>query len=80
MVSGLTTITYSADDVERAALWYTELLGTEPYFRKDFGGALAYVSFESGTTPTSSASSTVATPVPAPRSRGERSPTGRSTM
>jgi predicted enzyme related to lactoylglutathione lyase len=45
---GLTTITYSADDVAAAAEWYTEALGQEPYFTKDFGGAVAYVEFRLG--------------------------------
>ena len=48
MFRGLTTITYSAEDVEAAAAWYAEVLGVEPYFRKDFGGALAYVEFRLG--------------------------------
>ena len=48
MFRGLTTITYSADDVEEAARWYTAVLETEPYFRKEFGGALAYVEFRLG--------------------------------
>ena len=48
MFRGLTTITYSAEDVEAAAAWYAEVLGVEPYFRKDFGGALAYVEFRIG--------------------------------
>lgn len=48
MLRGLTTITYSADDVAEAAAWYADLLETEPYFRKDFGGELAYVEFRLG--------------------------------
>ena len=48
MLRGLTTITYSADDVGAAADWYSALLGVEPYFRKDFNGALAYVEFRIG--------------------------------
>ena len=48
MLRGLTTITYSADDVGAAADWYSAVLGVEPYFRKDFDGALAYVEFRIG--------------------------------
>ena len=48
MLRGLTTITYSADDVAAAAEWYEQALGVEPYFRKEFGGALAYVEFRIG--------------------------------
>jgi predicted enzyme related to lactoylglutathione lyase len=48
MLRGLTTITYSADDVAAAADWYAAVLGVEPYFRKDFDGALAYVEFRIG--------------------------------
>ena len=48
MFRGLTTITYSAPDVEQAARWYVEVLGVEPYFRKEFAGALAYVEFRLG--------------------------------
>src|SRR3954447_2438244 len=48
MLRGLTTITYSADDVGAAADWYSTVLGVEPYFRTEFGGALAYVEFRIG--------------------------------
>lgn len=48
MLRGLTTITYSADDVAQAAEWYRQVLDVEPYFRKEFGDALAYVEFRIG--------------------------------
>jgi predicted enzyme related to lactoylglutathione lyase len=48
MLRGLTTITYSADDVAAAADWYARVLDVEPYFRKEFNGALAYVEFRIG--------------------------------
>jgi uncharacterized glyoxalase superfamily protein PhnB len=48
MLRGLTTITYSADDVTAAAEWYENVLGAEPYFRKEFGDSLAYVEFRIG--------------------------------
>ena len=34
MLRGLTTITYTADDLAAATKWYSELLGTEPYFKR----------------------------------------------
>ena len=48
MLRGLTTITYSADDVAAAAQWYARVLDVEPYFRREFNGALAYVEFRIG--------------------------------
>lgn len=48
MFRGMSTITYLADDVAAARDWYRDLLGTEPYFAKEFGGALAYVEFRLG--------------------------------
>ncbi|MGM1063738.1 VOC family protein [Saccharothrix sp. Mg75] len=33
MLRGLTTTSFFAADLDAAAAWYTELLGTEPYFR-----------------------------------------------
>jgi predicted enzyme related to lactoylglutathione lyase len=48
MLRGLSTISYFADDVAAAAAWYTEVLGTEPYFQREAGGALAYVEFRIG--------------------------------
>jgi predicted enzyme related to lactoylglutathione lyase len=34
VLRGLTTVTYTADDLAAATKWYSELLGTEPYFRR----------------------------------------------
>ncbi|MGH2585788.1 MAG: VOC family protein [Dehalococcoidia bacterium] len=34
MLRGLTTVAYTADDLEAAAKWYSELLGIEPYFKR----------------------------------------------
>ncbi|HEY8545269.1 MAG TPA: VOC family protein [Acidimicrobiales bacterium] len=48
MLRGLTTVTFYADRVEAAAAWYAEVLGIEPYFRKDVEGAAAYVEFRIG--------------------------------
>jgi len=48
MLRGLTTISYVADDVAAAALWYRDLLGVEPYFTRDVAGAPAYVEFRIG--------------------------------
>ncbi|HWV75793.1 MAG TPA: VOC family protein [Isoptericola sp.] len=48
MLRGLTTITYLADDVAAARDWYAEVLGTEAYFAREAGGALAYAEFRIG--------------------------------
>ncbi|HEU5470440.1 MAG TPA: VOC family protein [Actinophytocola sp.] len=48
MLRGMTTFVLVADDVAAAAAWYTELLGVEPYFRRDAGGKPAYVEFRIG--------------------------------
>ncbi|MFD6137583.1 VOC family protein, partial [Isoptericola sp. NPDC060257] len=48
MLRGLTTITYLADDVAAARDWYAEVLGTEAYFAREAGGALAYAEFRVG--------------------------------
>ncbi len=34
MLRGLTTVAYTADDLAAATKWYSELLGTEPYFKR----------------------------------------------
>ena len=34
MLRGLTTVVYLADDLAEAKKWYTEALGTEPYFNR----------------------------------------------
>ena len=48
MLRGLTTINFLADDVTAAVDWYTELLGTGPYFSRPIEGRLAYVEFRVG--------------------------------
>lgn len=48
MLRGLTTVTFFADDLDAARRWYTDLLGIEPYFAKEHGGAVAYVEFRLG--------------------------------
>lgn len=48
MLRGLTTVTFFADDLAAARDWYAELLGIEPYFAKEHGGAVAYVEFRIG--------------------------------
>ncbi|NUT47572.1 MAG: VOC family protein [Saccharothrix sp.] len=48
MLRGLTTVSFFADDVAAAAAWYAEVFGVEPYFRRDFDGAPAYVEFRVG--------------------------------
>jgi predicted enzyme related to lactoylglutathione lyase len=48
MLRGLTTVTFYADHLDEAAAWYTEALGVEPYFRKEFEGSVAYIEFRIG--------------------------------
>jgi predicted enzyme related to lactoylglutathione lyase len=48
MLRGLTTVNYFAGDVAAAVDWYTELLGTEPYFSRSVEGTPAYVEFRIG--------------------------------
>ena len=48
MLRGLTTVTFVADDLAAAMAWYTELLGIEPYFVREIGGAPAYAEFRIG--------------------------------
>lgn len=48
MLRGLTTVSFFADDVAAARAWYTELLGTEPYFVRPAEGTPAYVEFRIG--------------------------------
>ena len=48
MLRGLTTVSFFADDVAVAARWYSDVLGIEPYFTRDFDGAPAYVEFRIG--------------------------------
>ena len=49
VLRGLSQLIFFADDMAAARLWYTELLGMEPYFER-FGpdGKLAYVEFRVG--------------------------------
>ncbi len=50
MLRGLATISYYADDVVAATQWYSELLGSEPYFKRPEGEAVVpqYVEFRLG--------------------------------
>ena len=48
MLRGMTTQNVFADDVKAAADWYAQVFGIEPYFEKEFGGAVAYVEFRVG--------------------------------
>ena len=49
MLRGLATVSFWADNLEAAKQWYTELLGTEPYFsRPGPDGRLAYIEFRIG--------------------------------
>jgi predicted enzyme related to lactoylglutathione lyase len=48
MLRGLTTVTLFAEDVAAAVDWYTELLGTKPYFVREVAGSTAYAEFRIG--------------------------------
>jgi predicted enzyme related to lactoylglutathione lyase len=48
MLRGLSTVNLAADDLSAARSWYTEVLGVEPYFVREIGGAPAYVEFRIG--------------------------------
>ena len=48
MFRGFATISYFADDLSAAQAWYTELLGVEPYFRRDVDGTPAYIEYRIG--------------------------------
>ncbi|MEJ2858812.1 MULTISPECIES: VOC family protein [unclassified Saccharothrix] len=48
MLRGLTTITFTADDLTAAREWYAEVLGIQPYFSRDVDGAPAYIEFRIG--------------------------------
>ncbi|MGI9036074.1 MAG: VOC family protein [Pyrinomonadaceae bacterium] len=43
MIKGLRTVTYQADDLEKAKDWYSQVLGFAPYFDESF-----YVGFDVG--------------------------------
>lgn len=48
MFRGFATISYFADDMTAAEAWYTDLLGTPPYFRRDQEGTPAYLEYRIG--------------------------------
>jgi len=48
MLRGICTLTCFADDLVEAETWYTGLLGREPYFRREFAGAPAYLEWRLG--------------------------------
>jgi predicted enzyme related to lactoylglutathione lyase len=48
MLRGLSTVSFFAADVTAAAAWYTEVLGSPPYFRRPADGPPAYLEFRVG--------------------------------
>jgi predicted enzyme related to lactoylglutathione lyase len=48
MLRGFATISYFAADMAAAEAWYTELLGTPPYFRRDADGTTGYIEYRIG--------------------------------
>ncbi|WP_231442382.1 VOC family protein [Brevibacterium zhoupengii] len=47
-LKGMTTMVLTAEDVDKAAEWYSDLLGIAPYFRQPEEGPAAYVEFRIG--------------------------------
>ncbi|TDV43626.1 VOC family protein [Actinophytocola oryzae] len=48
MFRGFATINHFADDMTAAETWYTRVLGTPPYFRRDADGRPAYLEYRIG--------------------------------
>jgi predicted enzyme related to lactoylglutathione lyase len=48
LLRGLTTVSFWASDVKAAKQWYTELLGTEPYFQRPDEEHPEYIEFRLG--------------------------------
>jgi predicted enzyme related to lactoylglutathione lyase len=48
MFRGFATINYFAADMTAAEAWYSEVLGTKPYFRRDVDGKPAYLEYRIG--------------------------------
>ena len=48
MLRGLATVSFWANDVVVARQWYTELLGTQPYFQRPDAKNPSYVEFRIG--------------------------------
>lgn len=48
MFHGMATQNVFADDPRAAADWYAQVFGIEPYFQKEYAGAVAYVEFRVG--------------------------------
>ena len=48
MFRGFATINYFADDLTAAEAWYTDLLGSPPYVRREVDGEPAYLEYRTG--------------------------------
>jgi len=48
ILQGLTTMVLTADDVDAASRWYTDLLGITPYYRSPQTGPYTYTEFRIG--------------------------------
>ena len=51
MLQGLRTVVYHVDDIEQAKKWYTELVGSGPYFDQPFYVGYNVGGFELGLDP-----------------------------
>jgi lactoylglutathione lyase len=56
MFLGLRTAIYHVDDIEKARAWYSEVLGTQPYFDQPFYVGFNVAGYELGLHPGESAS------------------------
>lgn len=48
MLRGIATLNFHAADMVAAELWYTELFGTAPYFRRDMEASPVYLEWRLG--------------------------------
>jgi predicted enzyme related to lactoylglutathione lyase len=48
MLRGFTTVTFFADDMDKARTWYTSVFEAEPYFVREAAGEPAYLEWRTG--------------------------------
>lgn len=51
MFQGLRTVIYGVDDIEKAKVWYSTILGIQPYFDQPFYVGFSVAGFELGLDP-----------------------------
>ncbi|GCE30070.1 glyoxalase [Dictyobacter alpinus] len=52
MFQGLRTVVYGVEDIEKAKVWYSSILGIQPYFDQPFYVGFNVGGFELGLSPT----------------------------